>query len=174
MKAGRPSEIIRSFRSGKITTLNCEGCHRCCGAGVALSDKEARTHPLKFYASKYANDRPRLCDRGDGYCGLLTKEGLCGAYDKRPKPCREYDCRVVALRNLVLKRMGEDIKHEGAVRPDWEFELETDEDRAVLDTFEQLFRDKPELKDQYPIGVVRRYWPDSTYNAILYGATRTA
>jgi hypothetical protein len=166
MPAGSPAEIIRGMRTSKITSLDCTGCSECCNGGVVLQGRERRQ--FRYYSEQYANQPPTIRCRSDGSCVFLTGEGKCNAYEKRPRACKESDCRVLALRSLALERMGVKPRRTGPIRlGGWKFSFDTPEDHAVILTFERLFKTYPMKIDAYPIDLVRSgYWREM-YDAVL-------
>lgn len=151
MKAGHPAEIIRGVQEGKIVSLSCEGCSRCCTPGPMLTMSEAR----HFGVQRTANATPRLPCGADGNCSML-RGGLCSEYANRPAACREYDCRAVAIVELVRRRMGDEFTPCAAVRPDWEFDCSSEADVEVLDSIEEMLKANPGVREGYPIALVKR------------------
>jgi hypothetical protein len=64
----------------------CKG--RCCRLVFALSEQDIEERVLKW---DYG--RPYLIQQKDGRCCHQNGDGTCGVYEKRPGPCRTYDCR---------------------------------------------------------------------------------
>lgn len=62
----------------------------CCRLRVALSRQDLEEGVVKWDLA-----HPYLIARGgDGYCSHLQRGSChCGIYEKRPVPCRGYDCR---------------------------------------------------------------------------------
>lgn len=74
----------------------CGECNACCRSPnmkVGLTHDEAMQLP----SVEYLNGGWSLKKNEDGSCSLLI-EGRCSIYDRRPKACRVYDCR---LRNVI-------------------------------------------------------------------------
>jgi hypothetical protein len=62
---------------------------RCCSFEVALSPQDIREGGVPFDIA-----HPYLLPRTEeGRCVCMSTEGACTIYEKRPGPCRAYDCR---------------------------------------------------------------------------------
>jgi hypothetical protein len=64
--------------------------------------------------------------RADGACAHLADDGRCGVYEHRPRGCRAYDCRIVALCGL-RDRFVRDRQP-----PEWRFEVPTRREKAIV------------------------------------------
>ena len=87
----RRSGLLRLRKADKPIRLDCIGgaCGLCCevlGAGVAVSDDEAK-HLGESSLMRLGN---QIVLRSNGYSCALLKDKACTCYDKRPHGCHEY------------------------------------------------------------------------------------
>jgi len=114
----------------RTTEVDCEDrihlCQAaCCRLPFALSkqDLEERVVCWDFGV-------PYMIDQGeDGYCVHHDRcTGACAIYEKRPLPCRGYDCRNDQRVWLDFEKR---IPNPAIERPDWLEKVSQDEAQAV-------------------------------------------
>lgn len=78
-----------------LPELNCMGCTKCCdGDPIPL---DPRYDDIASYAYEVASGLLLLKrSSGSNNCVYLTTEG-CGIHDRKPKVCRDFDCRAYYL-----------------------------------------------------------------------------
>ena len=83
--------IARERRSGATAVVECGNCTLCCREPqrVELTPDELAS-PLLRHDGKYLRRQP------DGSCTHLV-DGRCEVYDSRPRSCRTFDCRALAV-----------------------------------------------------------------------------
>lgn len=66
-------------------------CHgRCCAFSFALTEQDLEEGVVRWELE----DPYRIRHDADGFCTHLDRATLgCTVYDKRPGPCRQFDCR---------------------------------------------------------------------------------
>ena len=86
-------------------------------------------------------NQPRLERNEDESCVYLDERGACSIYERRPKLCRNFDCRPLAYCGIQLKekeKLNEGLEH-------WDMTPRSAEDREVLlalDLSRRLFKDE--------------------------------
>lgn len=87
--------VVENKRAIKGPDIDCASllhlCRaRCCSMEVELSKEDLEERRLTWDL-----ENPYLLRRSvaTGYCENLEASGRCCAYDDRPAPCRNYDCR---------------------------------------------------------------------------------
>jgi hypothetical protein len=98
---GRPSLWLRHYRRGHAeggVEVPCGDCTACCRGPRVIIDEASKDHyrcePLPS-ASPGKKGVWALKQRDDGRCTYLGPSGRCEIYDRRPPPCRLYDCRLL-------------------------------------------------------------------------------
>jgi Fe-S-cluster containining protein len=120
------------------TILPCGYCRVCCQAKHLVVDLKDGD-PVDSYKLDRRNER-YLAKSSSGACVYLKEHG-CAIYDKRPKACREFDCRDLVNR----------------LDPFWYSE-------AVLkSTYRPLQRAAGELTRKHKISIAKRF------NSLLRG-----
>jgi hypothetical protein len=100
--SGSPTTLLRRLKQGiaaGYVSVPCGSCNACCRtprapAGV-LPHEVDKLPPGSVV--KGGPDGHQLARRDDGACVLLSEDGKCTIYDRRPFVCRTYDCRVPTL-----------------------------------------------------------------------------
>jgi putative zinc- or iron-chelating protein len=100
--SGSPTTLLRQFMRGQAAgrvNVPCGSCNACCRsprlpAGV-LAHEAANLPPGSVIEG--GDDGLQLARREDGACILLDEKGRCTIYDRRPRSCRIYDCRIPNL-----------------------------------------------------------------------------
>ena len=136
LPAGEFSAWIREMRaalggSGDSATP-CGDCRACCSTShfVHVEPDEVETlsvvpRELTFPAPGAPAGRLVLPYDARGRCPLLDDCGRCRIYDRRPRTCRVYDCRVFAAAGIPADR--EPIVRQAAR---WEFAYADERARA--------------------------------------------
>ncbi len=83
--------ISRERRSGATAVVECGSCTLCCREPqrVELTPDELASRLLR-HDGRYLRRQP------DGSCTHLV-DGRCEVYDSRPRACRTFDCRALAV-----------------------------------------------------------------------------
>jgi Fe-S-cluster containining protein len=111
---GSVTTWLRKFeqrlRDGTEAQVPCGTCNACCTCGYEVEVFADDDPSLEAVPS--SKDGARVLVRNaDGSCRYLI-DGKCSVYDRRPRACREFDCRVFVLTGLVPRLLGE----SGAMR----------------------------------------------------------
>lgn len=98
---GAATTVFRKMSAdlrGGEAKVPCGPCNACCRSGyrIELTAEEADRLPHV----RGEEGKPELPRREDGSCALLV-EGKCSVYEKRPRVCRRYDCRAMALAGVA-------------------------------------------------------------------------
>lgn len=84
---------MKTFVNGDVP---CGGCRLCCENELVLLEHEeeldyaTEDHPARA-------GRKVVAHKSDRTCVYLDEKG-CSIHEKRPKLCRDFDCRVLAVR----------------------------------------------------------------------------
>jgi len=83
--------ISRERTSGASAVVDCGTCTMCCRElqRIALTPAELASPVLR-------HDGKHLLRQPDGSCTHLVG-GSCEVYDQRPRSCRTFDCRALAV-----------------------------------------------------------------------------
>jgi len=77
--------------------LDCGSCRKCCQSHPGLLILEELGDDASLYEGYLTVDKrcgkEMLKTKANGDCIYLDVEKGCTAYDIRPNPCRQYDCR---------------------------------------------------------------------------------
>jgi Fe-S-cluster containining protein len=93
------------------STVECGECSQCC---VALSpyltaEEFASGHYVYTFVTSHTGQPTIAIPRGERGCFYLH-DGKCSIYSKRPKACRQFDCRqghYPPFRDLAMSKFGE-------------------------------------------------------------------
>ena len=140
--AGDPVEFLARLKASIIaeergerptTNVACNGCTACCYYHqVDFDPVKERTEDLAHLETVgIEGGRVRLKKRDDGACIHLGDEG-CTVYAHRPRPCRSYDCRGMALVSMVDRFDG------GRHSPFWIFDPHTRQGEILKQGFQFL------------------------------------
>ena len=136
LPAGEFSAWLREMRaalagSGDSCTP-CGDCYACCSTShfVHIEPDEHETlsvvpRVLTFPAPGAPAGHLVLPYDARRHCPLLDEQGRCTIYDRRPRTCRVYDCRVFAAAGIPADR--EPISRRAAR---WEFTFADEHARA--------------------------------------------
>jgi len=83
-----------------------------------------------------------LAKKGDGSCVYLAGDGRCSIYADRPRSCRRFDCRMIALMGLRRDDLAEPLKRWG------EFETPSELDRDILAAVRQAVAEAGDALDE--------------------------
>jgi hypothetical protein len=116
-----------------VANVPCDGCTACCYFHeVDFDPKAERASDLPFLDFVVGDDgKAVLRKREDGACVHLGDSG-CTVYEHRPRPCRHYDCRGVALVSMVDTFDGD--RHS----PFWIFDPQTKKGGLLKEAFKIL------------------------------------
>jgi len=83
--------IARERAGGASAVVDCGTCTQCCREpqNIELTPAELAS-PILRHDGKYLLRQP------DGSCTHLI-DGRCTVYDQRPRSCRSFDCRALAV-----------------------------------------------------------------------------
>jgi hypothetical protein len=109
----------------------CGECNACCRSSLFIhirpeeTDTLAHIDPRLLFPAPGAPPGHQLLgyDR-QGRCPMLNSDG-CSIYERRPRTCRDFDCRTVAATTLTLDHAQQAIADQ-AQR--WRFEYPREED----------------------------------------------
>jgi hypothetical protein len=114
----------------------CGDCVGCCTSSLFIHIRPDETGTLAVIPARLlvrAPGQPRghktLGFAGDGSCPML-RDRACSIYERRPRTCRDYDCRMLAAAGLDAGD-GKDVITE-RVRA-WVFSYESDAERRAHD-----------------------------------------
>ena len=121
---------------GRGLDVPCGECVGCCTSSLFVHVAPDETRTLAVIPKRLlvrAPGRPRghllLGFADDGACPML-KARACSIYERRPRTCRDYDCRMLAAAGVEAGD-GKDAINE-RVRS-WAFTYESDADRRAHD-----------------------------------------
>ena len=107
-------------------SVPCEECRECCWHHrINVFPEEELPEHLTTQKLEQDKDGWFIPKREDGACIHLTPVG-CGIHDSRPRGCRVYDCRTLAMGSEV------EAFDNGHYSPRWRFPSENLDDRAIL------------------------------------------
>jgi len=118
-------------RGGPATAdVPCGDCNACCyEMSVFLEPDEVEQYrSVPEVGEGGAEPRPRLERNEDESCVYLDDEGACSIYDKRPRLCRNFDCRPLAFCGIRVEhkeKLNRGLDH-------WDLTPRSAEDREVL------------------------------------------
>jgi hypothetical protein len=131
LDAGRPSvwyaqRVITKTVTGEAT-VPCGTCTACCRTydAVVLRPEES-TEGLKLVPGTR-----QLQKQADGMSCIHLINGMCEVYDKRPRACRDYDCRVWYFAGVTPPADEKIEPLRRAIRR-WRTHIETEDDALIL------------------------------------------
>jgi hypothetical protein len=158
-------EMTRQLRSADnrgervAARVPCNGCTACCHASKvdfdpALERPEDLRHLDFVSANEITPGWARLRKRDDGACVHLGPQG-CMVYEHRPRVCRLYDCRFLAVAGVIEPYEG------GHQAPVWIPEGHTLRDRqmagALLFAMTEMLEKHPDwTSDQIALAAWQR------------------
>ena len=147
MHPGSPVTWLRKLKKqhsrGGDTTADvpCGDCNACCHeTSVFLEPDEVDKYRCVQESDSDGQSQPRLERNEDESCVYLDEQGACSIYERRPKLCRNFDCRPLAFCGIQLKekeKLSEGLEH-------WDMTPRSTEDREVLlalDLSRRLFKE---------------------------------
>lgn len=120
--------VQQGMRSGTGNDVPCGPCVACCTSGQQVPVDDDERPALPAHAVVDTAEGPVLARRADGAC-LSLVDGRCSVYERRPRACRVYDCRIFAATGLAPEDDKPAIRAQAAR---WRFRVDTEEDRARL------------------------------------------
>jgi Fe-S-cluster containining protein len=140
LDAGNFSDWMAAIRGaideGRDAEVPCAGCTACCTSGQFVDigpdevDTLARIPPaLLARAPRRPPGHVVLGHDERGHCPMLV-DGRCSIYERRPRACRTYDCRVFAATGIEVDAGKTEL---GRQARRWRFGLPTPADRARYD-----------------------------------------
>jgi Fe-S-cluster containining protein len=121
---------------GRGLDVPCGDCVGCCTSSLFIHIGPDETDTLAVIPARLlvrAPGRPRghrlLGFAADGSCPLFKDRG-CSVYQRRPRTCREYDCRVFAAAGIDA---GLDTPVINERVREWVFSYESDDARRAHD-----------------------------------------
>lgn len=119
-------DFLRRRETGGIDVPCHKGCVACCKAfSVQLHPHEVGDYPAKDLVL----DKQKLVAfkrQSDGACVYLVNN-KCSIYERRPRGCREFDCRMYAWTNITPQ--GAPGLQDAAKR--WNLSADTFEDQIL-------------------------------------------
>ena len=101
-----PSEILYSYRHGLLEgddcVVSCGSCTSCCESGLAICIDASEVETLNSIPQEQVVEILDLpykhfhLEPVVGRCPMFL-ESHCTIYDTRPRACRQFDCRTIAL-----------------------------------------------------------------------------
>jgi hypothetical protein len=112
----REMEEIENIRQQKTTissmgNVPCKGCTLCCqGDAIRILPEDDATQ-YQTVPHEYFPGKLMLAHKENGDCIYLASDG-CGIHDRKPRMCREMDCRRIAraVKKKDLKRLGVPVR----------------------------------------------------------------
>ena len=104
------AKVIEAMLSDAI--VPCGTCHACCHSPVAVSPEAGDDPSLYKLAISVDRTAPNqhamvtLDRKPDGSCYAL-RNGRCTIWDKRPRVCRNFDCRKMFVLHSKAERSEE-------------------------------------------------------------------
>jgi hypothetical protein len=98
--------FIRRVSREELTNPECGSCNACCRMGYAINGRPEDKDTLPWVIR---SDGMKHLPVANGACGLLKETG-CSIYGDRPKACRLYDCRTVAV-SFAMSSAEDDLKN---------------------------------------------------------------
>jgi len=133
----------------------CGECVGCCTSSLFVHIAPDETETLAVIPARLlvrAPGRPRghrlLGFAEDGSCPML-KQRACSIYARRPRTCRDYDCRMLAAAGLDAGD-GKDVITE-RVRA-WAFSYESDAERRAHDAIRAAAAFIRDRRESFPGG----------------------
>lgn len=83
--------VSRDRRSGGSAVVDCGACTMCC-----REPQRVELTPDELAGSGLRHDGRYLQRQPDGSCTHLV-DGRCEVYERRPRSCRTFDCRALAV-----------------------------------------------------------------------------
>lgn len=151
-------------------SVPCGACHACCSnpnLNVDLTPEEAERFP-DAVPMPY-EERKQLPRKGNGDCVYLTG-GRCSIYDRRPRACRQYDCRSYLLGFPWHETHVDLIDEVASMWGDWRLETADDVEclfawqRALNETMGLVLKTSPhdpEKTNAHLVGLYLRYRPEA-------------
>jgi uncharacterized protein len=147
----------RALRSGEAVAVPCGDCTACCTSSYFVhidADEEAALaavpDELKFAAPGQPPGSVVLGYDRRGHCPLFDGRG-CTIYERRPRTCRTYDCRIFPAASLTVGSERPAIAR-GAAR--FRFDLSGPRDRADLAAVRAAARFLTQHRAAFPAGFV--------------------
>jgi len=149
--------IRKALRSGDAVDVPCGDCRGCCTSSYFIhvdanerATLDAVPDELKFAAPGQPAGSVVLGYDRRGQCPLFDGRG-CSIYERRPRTCRTYDCRVFPATGLSVG-VGRPAIDRGAAR--FRFDLSHARDRADLAAVRAAARFLVEHTAALPAGFV--------------------
>lgn len=113
------------MRTGDGIDVPCGECVACCTSAqqIVVDDDERGALPA------HAAVDGVLATDANGACVLLV-DGRCTVYERRPRRCRTYDCRIFEATGVAPEADKPAIAARAA---QWSFTYDTDDDRRRRD-----------------------------------------
>ena len=124
------------LRSGDTSDVPCGTCTACCTSSQFIHIAPDEVDALEAIPGEVLFPAPRLpaghvlmgYDE-NGHCPMLI-DGACSIYERRPRTCRTYDCRVFAASGLELGDPTKSAINDQVRR--WRFQRDDDVDQEQL------------------------------------------
>ena len=141
---------------GRGLDVPCGDCVGCCTSSLFIHIGPEEADALSVIPARLlvrAPGRPRghrmLGFAADGSCPML-KDRACSIYPRRPRTCRDYDCRMLAAAGLDA---GEDAPVINDRVRAWVFSYESDAERRAHDAVRAAAAFVRDRRDCFPGGL---------------------
>lgn len=88
---------VKRGKKPLASVVPCGTCNLCCRGEVLVLHPECGDRISDYQAMRW-NGRWILQHKENGDCIYLDREKGCTIHNRRPAICREFDCRMMALR----------------------------------------------------------------------------
>lgn len=150
-------ETQRTRNQGEDAVVPCGSCTACCTSSYFIHIAPDETDALAAIPKKWLVKAPGL-PKGHvllgydekGHCPMF-RENRCSIYDRRPRTCRQYDCRLYA----VTETAPEDDRHgiRGAISQ-WRVQAKTPREQDLLRAVRAAARFLRQHATAFPEGMV--------------------
>jgi Fe-S-cluster containining protein len=129
--------IQEVIRNGDTSDVPCGSCTACCTSSQFIHIAPGEVDTLAKIPGELLFPAPRLpvghvlmgYDE-NGHCPMLV-DGACSIYERRPRTCRTYDCRVFAASGLELEDPAKSAISDQVSR--WQFQQPERIDQVELE-----------------------------------------
>ena len=168
---------------GRGMDVPCGNCVGCCTSSLCVHVRPEESETLAVIPARLlvrAPGRPRghrlLGFAEDGSCPMFAA-GACSIYARRPRTCRDYDCRMFAAAGFDAGD-GKDVINERVAA--WVFTYESEAERRAHDAIRAAAAFIRDRRDSFPGGAAPAAPPDvavlalKVYTVFLDAPPRTA
>lgn len=149
--------VRRALRTGQAVAVPCGDCRGCCTSSYFIHIDADETASLAAVPDELKFPIPGQVPGGAvlgydrrGHCPMFDGRG-CAIYERRPRTCRSYDCRVFTATGLTVGDERPVIAHRAAR---FRFALSGANDRAELAAVRAAARFLVDHTAAFPAGFV--------------------